>query len=235
MKCNVKVIGCGGIGSCLLPTLCRYLSYSGAGGDKLFMTLIDGDKYEQGNASRQMFTRLGNKAEVTSEWLNGLFGNYINFSSQACFVTEANIEKLIRPNDLVLACVDNYATRKLISDQVSEFEDGVVISGGNEYTDGNIQVFIRKAGRNVTLPLANEFHPEIQNPVDENPGDRQRTAGCDAMVASAPQLLITNNAVAAAMLNAVYALFQDCLDYDEAYVDVPTNTSRRSQRSKGGS
>ena len=58
---EIKAIGIGGIGCALLPFLCRYLQDSG---DKARITLIDGDRFERGNAARQAFSGLGNKAEV---------------------------------------------------------------------------------------------------------------------------------------------------------------------------
>ena len=63
---EIKAIGIGGIGCALLPFLCRYLQYSG---EPARVTLIDGDRFERGNAARQAFSGLGNKAEVKSREL----------------------------------------------------------------------------------------------------------------------------------------------------------------------
>ena len=230
---KVRVIGCGGIGTCMLDTLCRYLNFHPKlkeGGD-IEVSLIDGDKYEERNQERQVFETLGNKADVTKDRLEKQFPN-IYFKSHPTYVSEANVALLIRDGDVVLSCVDNHTTRKLLSDHCESLDNVLFISGGNDYTDGNMQVHHRVDGENLTLPIANEFHPEIQEPEDENPADtEQRQAGCDVERIHEPQIVITNNAVAASMLNAVLAYMEGkAFDYDEIYFDCLTNKSRVVRR-----
>jgi hypothetical protein len=106
--------------------------------------------------------------------------------------------------------VDNHATRKLISDRAEELKNVTVISGGNDWTDGNVLVHIRRDDENLTPPLASKFHPEILNPVDENPADiEQKPEGCAELAVSAPQLLITNNYIAANMLAALFNIIDE--------------------------
>lgn len=234
---NVKVIGCGGIGGALLPILCRYLDtnhqYS-----EVSVTLIDGDSYEPHNASRQVFTKMTNKAMESAELLSNQFRR-IKFFAVPQYLTAHNIvgigpdgKPIIGDGDVIFSCVDNHAARKIISDRCESLKEIVAISGGNGYTDGNIQVHIRKDGKNLTLPIANEFHNEIRNPTDENPGDKPPapSCGCQAQAPSAPQLLITNNLVAAAMLNCFYQQQEGGVDYDEVYLDVRTNAQRPVRR-----
>jgi len=76
--------------------------------------------------------------------------------------------------------------------------------------------------------LANDFHPEIQNPQDKNPDDMS----CEELAVSEPQLLITNNAIATCMLNAFYAYLRGKVSYDEVYVDILTNNTRQVYRRK---
>jgi len=214
-----KVVGVGGIGCCLLPVLSRFLNFSFP---RTEVTLIDGDSYTEDNGYRQTFDRLGNKAEVTAERLEKEFPQLF-FRAKAVYLTEDNVFSLLREEDIIFLGVDNHATRKLVSDRCEELSDVVLISGGNFLTDGNIQIFVRKEGTDLTLPLTNEFHPEIQNPADRNPDE----IGCDELVESEPQLLITNNAIAASMLSAFYAHLQGNLDYDEVYVDILTGNCRQ--------
>ncbi len=142
---------------------------------------------------------------------------------------------LIREGDVVLSCVDNHATRLLISERAVELNNVTVISGGNEFTDGNAQVHSRRDGKDITLPVANKYHPEIMKPGDKNPGERQRTGGCGVVVASSPQLLFTNHFVSALMLNAFYAFtegrFEKEKPYDEVYGDVLLNKTAPRIRS----
>ncbi len=221
----IKVVGLGGIGTCLLQILDKFLEHAVSLKDTIKVFLIDGDMYIEKNSARQFFASLGNKAHVCAESFNERSRRVV-YEGIAEYVTSDNMYEFIREGDVVFLCVDNHATRKLVSDRAEELADVVVISGGNELVDGNVQIFTRKDSCNITLPLTNEFHPEIFHPQDLHPED----AGCEEAVEESPQIIITNNAVASAMLNAFYAHLQGLLHYDEVYVDILTNNSRQVVR-----
>jgi len=221
----IKVVGLGGIGTCLLQILDKFLEYAVSSREAIKVFLIDGDEYSAKNSARQFFERLGNKARVCAESYNERSRRVI-YEGIAEYITSNNMYEFIREGDVVFLCVDNHATRKLVSDRAGELADVVVISGGNELTDGNIQIFIRKDSLDITLPLTSKFHPEISDPQDLHPEDM----GCEEAVEESPQIIITNNAVASAMLNAFYAHLQNVLNYDEAYIDILTNNMRQVVR-----
>lgn len=221
---HIKVIGLGGIGSCLLRILHKFLEYGDS--ENIEVILFDGDSYEEKNRSRQHFTSCGNKAEVTSDDLTSE-ARKVYYSGIHEYITSENIYEYIHEGDIIFLCVDNHATRNLVSGRCEELENAVLISGGNELTDGNIQIFIRKNGKNITLPLANDFHPEISYPMDKNPDEM----GCEELSQSSPQLLFMNNMVAAVMLNAFYTYLQGKIEYDEVYIDIVTNNCRQVKRS----
>ncbi|MCX6809728.1 MAG: hypothetical protein NTZ65_03215 [Candidatus Berkelbacteria bacterium] len=110
------------------------------------------------------------------------------------------------------------------SDHCRKHLDNVVlISGGNELTHGNVQIYVRQNGKDLTLPLDNKYHDEIKNPDDHNPAD----AGCEELVQSEPQLIITNNFVATMMLCLFYSVVICGNDPgDEIYCDVLTCNAR---------
>lgn len=225
-KLKVKVVGCGGVGLCLLNVLPRYLNY--LKDHEVELTLIDGDSFDESNKTRQSFSKIGNKAEVTAEKIRSELKNILCWVTGE-YLTEENIFMVIREGDVVFGCVDNHATRKLISDRCSELNNATFISGGNEYTDGNVQIHVRKDGKDLTLPVASKYHPEISNPADHNPGDV--SSSCEVQVVSQPQLLIANNMVAACMLCAFYGWMEGVHEqinksYDEAYFDVKLNKVR---------
>lgn len=226
---NIKVIGAGGIGTCLLPTLCRYLNY-----DKRFdfveVCIIDGDEYEERNKERQHFSRIGNKAEVTVEKLGEEFDR-IFLRSQGVYLTEDNIVRIIREDDLIFCCVDNHKTRKLVSDRCKELKNVILISGGNDFSDGNVQIYIREDNKDITVPIT-EWHPEIANPTDKNPGDTEKQPGCLALAQASPQLVIANNSVASRMLEVFYSLLEGKVDFTEVYFDCLTCSSRKVKREK---
>ncbi len=215
---EIKAIGIGGIGCALLPFLCRYLQYSGG---KARVTLIDGDRFERANAYRQAFNRLGNKAEVKAQELAQEFEN-LSLRATPEFVTEENAARLIRAGEVIFLMVDNHASRKLVSDHAATLPEITLISGGNDFVDGNVQVYVRREGRNLT-PSLSRYHPEIALPQDRHPA----TLSCEELMAAGePQLLFTNLMVAALMLNAFYAWSRDRLTYSEVYLDILENLTR---------
>lgn len=219
---EIKVIGIGGIGCALLPFLCRYLQYSEA---RARLTLIDGDRFERSNAARQAFSRLGNKAEVKAVELAQEF-EVLSFRSFPEYVTEANIGRLIGVGEVVFLMVDNHASRNLVSRHTSSLSDLTLISGGNDYEDGNVQIYVRQNGQDLT-PSLSRYHPEIATPRDQSPA----VMSCEElMAAGAPQLLFANLMVASLMLNAFYAIRQGRLNYSEVYLDIVQNVSRAVTR-----
>ena len=219
---EIKAIGIGGIGCALLPFLCRYLQYAG---EPARVTLIDGDRFERGNAARQAFSGLGNKAEVKSRELAREF-EALAFRSRPEYVTEDNVARLIGEGEVVFLMVDNHASRGLVSRHAATLSDLTLISGGNDYEDGNVQVYVRRGGRDLT-PALTRYHPEIADPQDRNPA----ALSCEELMeAGVPQLLFANLMVASLMLNAFYALRQGSLNYSEVYLDIVKNLSRAVSR-----
>lgn len=221
---KIKVIGVGGIGCYLVEPLARYLSYSE---DNCEITLIDGDSYEERNRERQRFSCCANKAEATVGQYKNEFPK-IHFRSKNEYITEDNVITNVREGDIVFLCVDNHATRKVVSDRCGELDNVTLISGGNDYTDGNVICYIRKNGNDITRSLT-DLHPKIANPEDHNPGelDSQRS-GCQRETQSQPQLLFTNLAIASMMLNCYRKCEQDKFNYHQVYVDIDTLRSRPS-------
>ena len=219
---EIKAIGIGGIGCALLPFLCRYLQYSEA---RARLTLIDGDRFERSNAVRQAFSRLGNKAEVKARELAQEY-EVLSFRAVPEYVTEANVGRLIGTGEVVFLMVDNHASRNLVSRHAATLPDLTLISGGNDYEDGNVQIYVRQDGQDLTPSLI-RYHPEIANPQDQNPA----AMSCEElMAAGAPQLLFANLMVASLMLNAFYAIRQGRLNYSEVYLDIVQNVSRAVTR-----
>lgn len=211
---NVRVVGCGGVGGCLLNVLPRYLAHLKDYAPNL--TIVDGDTYTNENSQRQEFTRLGNKAEITAERLRRSYPSLM-ISPATNYVTGINVGLVIKEGDLVFCCVDNHATRKLISDHCETLKNVVLFSGGNDEFDGDVEVHIRKNGVDVTRPIT-YLQPKLQNPKDQNPGDL--TPGCDVLAQSSPQFLATNNLVAALMFKHLDLYMRGGIDktpFDQVY------------------
>lgn len=228
---NVVIIGLGGIGTHLVRPLCRYLNELD---EEISLTLIDGDTFEPKNDARQEFSGLGNKAEVLASEIAGRYPKF-DVSCKTWYITEENAYVAINDGDIVFSCVDNHATRKVISDRGCELQDVIVVSGGNDYSDGNVQVFIRLEGENFTPPLTH-LHPEIDDPQDKNPGEMS----CEELAQSgSPQLIFTNLLASAWMLAAFWKYMewegdeeQQPFGYSEVYFDGRTGCARAVKRSE---
>ena len=221
---KIKVIGAGGIGGYLIEPLSRYSSYCD---DHVEVTIIDGDKYEDRNRERQRFKECVNKADHTVELMKEEFPR-VHFRSKPEYVTESNVITTIRESDIVFLCVDNHATRKLVSERCSELDNITLISGGNDETDGDVIVYVRKNGKDVTPPLTTLT--EIANVSDDskNPGDltEEERQGCEREAQTKPQILFMNLDIASLMLNCYYASEQGKLKVHRVFSDILTQARR---------
>lgn len=195
---NIKIIGLGGIGSMLSELICRYLNYSDYSG---LITLVDGKEYKVKNSERQFFTQFGNKAGSKGRELRSRFKN-LTIDPFTEYVTDKNISEVIQNGDIVFVCVDNHETRKRISDYAGTLMDVIIISGGNDWTDGNVQIYSRKGGVKIR-PSLTDYHPEIEDPDDRSP----EAMSCEELAKSEPQLFFANVSAALLMAWVFYAIF----------------------------
>ena len=215
MTSRIVLIGCGGIGSQLAGPLVRYLASRPE--PHPLLVLVDGDAFEAGNLNRQACTigDLGtNKAEALARVARSA-GLAVGVITE--YVTGANVGQIVREGDLVFLAVDNHPARALVDRHVATLVDATLISGGNDETDGNVQIVRRRDGWSVDGHLV-EIHPEI----GEADGDGEPGAdGCMAHVAERPQLLATNLMVASAMLSCLWQLTErGSVPYSEVYLDT---------------
>lgn len=195
--------------------------------------LVDGDEYEVKNATRQAFGRLGNKAEVTAEELRAQFPELVITAVPAYVAAEGltahedharltvPINQVVQEGDWIFLCVDNHATRKLVSDHAQTLREIRVFSGGNDFQDGNVQVFVRKSGNNLFPPLT-VHHPEIATPEDKAPQEMS----CEELAAAGtPQLIFANQMAAALMCAAFWAELNRQLRAAEVYFDLVAKTN----------
>ena len=210
---NIKIIGLGGVGSILSERLCRFLNF--ASDVDADITLIDGDTYEQKNYERQEFSTFGNKAEVKATDLSLQYTS-LGLDVYPAFINETTVSAVINEGDVVFLCVDNHKTRMIVNNYCKNIKNITLISGGNELTDGNVQTYIRRDGKDVTPDIAS-YHPEIANPDDKLPDEMS----CEELSNSEPQLYFTNLGVATIMCWSFYnAIIKDDLEASEVYFDM---------------
>jgi hypothetical protein len=218
---RIKVIGLGGIGCIVLQYLTVFLKSLER---PVRLVLIDGDRFEVANNRRMVFQTVGNKAEVkAAETVAWLGASDVSVAAVPQYVTTENIGQLVLPGDQVFLCVDNHATRKLVSDHCGQLPSVALFSGGNEGVDpprergtyGNVQVYLRRESRDVTAALT-RFHPEIAHPNGKLPTE----LSCAELAVATPQILFANLAVASALLNAFFGHLCGRLTYQEVKFDV---------------
>ena len=200
---TISLIGLGGIGSWFVTPFLRFLSAEGFTGE---ITLADGDKFSAENVGRQNVdhTEIGlPKVTVfTNRLALALPGLRLRTFTE--YVSEENVATVIKDGSLVVVAVDNHPARALISRHAGTLRDTCVLSAGNEKYDGNVHVYLRRAGRDMSVPLL-ERHPEIAK---ARSGDRAEM-GCEQLAAAGePQLLVTNFMAATALLVAFHAVWE---------------------------
>lgn len=222
---SVKVIGLGGVGGILARYLIVFLMSLQEPGR---VVCIDGDEFEPRNAERMLFAECGLKADVlVDEFADRVEDSLVTLVPIPEYVTPENIGQLIRTGDHVLLCVDNHATRRLVSTHCATLDDVLLISGGNDGVEtdpsgrqlhgtyGNCMVYLRR-NRQDASPSLTKFHHEIDQPADHLPTDKS----CTELLASVPQILFANLAVASAMLNAYWLYLCGALHYSELTFDI---------------
>lgn len=198
------LVGAGGTGSLLMQPLLRYLETYHRNTESDFrLAVIDGDNIELHNLDRQMFEGYQNN-ENKATALIALYGDD-NCRAIPEFLGDDNIADRIFDGDTVIICADNYDVRARIERHVLTLANINVINGGNESTDGSLQVFIRRDGLNVTPPLS-WMHDEILKPSPHDPSKMS----CEerSHIPGGEQTIIANMMSAAQILNAVRLLHQ---------------------------
>lgn len=214
----VVQIGCGGIWEgygLTVPSLHR----TGELAIRMLM-LVDGDTFEDRNAGRQAYHRLGPKAVVRKEQLLALYPEPgFPLVVVGSYICRANVGNLISERSIVLLSPDNHPTRRLVSDHVKGLEDCLLIVGGNDGieeeagkdgTEGVVMVHYRKEGQDLTAPI-DLFHPEIAQ--DAGPEPTEQSCG-ELAAGGAIQIRRTNLLVGQWMLNMLLRYTQ--LPADEA-------------------
>lgn len=220
---SITVLGCGGTGAYTIAFLSRIIST--LKNRKIEFTIADGDIVEEKNLQRQHFisSDIGkNKAEVLAERYSSAFGIPINSISEE-IKTTTQVKDLVATGSipLIIGCVDNNASRKLIYDSLfvtennsrklafwidsgNEENSGQVVLGFNAYPMGYNPYCPFSKGNNekvgiFSLPCVMDIYPEMLRIESAFNSD----LSCAERAASAPQNMMTN--ITAATLITNYA------------------------------
>lgn len=220
------LIGAGGTGSILFDPLVRYLSTHFRDKDPFILAVIDGDEIEPKNLDRQLFA--GNAIGLNKA--DALVATYESDQLRAIpeFLSDDNIETRINDGDIVLIAADNFDVRARVQRRGMALKNITVINGGNENTDGSLQIWIRRKGKNITPPLS-FMHDEI---LRESPHDPSKL-NCQqrAEIPGGEQTIIANMMSATQILNAVRRVLtwtptQTFGGWHELYFDLNTGNAK---------
>lgn len=182
---KVAVVGCGGIAVNLVPALSRLYD----------VVLVDGDKYEPKNVERQFpaLHSTDNKAKVLAEMIR--HNTLKKVEHIEGFVKDALIcnKPEWKGVDLIIGCVDNNSSRKILIGIGDELQIPVIVAG-NETEEGEAHAFI----------------PWVHNPLEhfEFPEGEPTPWACnhDKHVEKFPQTPLANIMAASAVFHILLSL-----------------------------
>lgn len=228
------IVGCGGTGSYLAEPLTRLLTFHPNASGRV--TFIDGDVYEEGNATRQVFREcdLGrNKAEVTAERIRDFVpgsecdyhGGYLDPVGAQGAIVNHSVRQGEAGDDaflLVVSAVDNHATRKAMIEAVDTIGlRTLFLSPGNALASGQVVAYVHPGTQSDGEVHSHPFvrHPELADPQDVMPGT------CAQQAPATPQLIGANMGAALVTLWTVQGWLDgrglyDCTSFDSVTLAV---------------
>ena len=188
----IYIIGAGGVGSWLTPSLAMLI-----GADKV--AVVDADKLESKNLNRQLFdnTAIGQfKADALAQRYGcESIPKWFTFGMTA-----------LNEQDVLMGAVDNHATRAEIL-QSCDNSGCMAIIGANEVYSSEAYVYIPEWKDTQLDPR--HYYPEIL--LDKSDDPRRASMGCTGEAQTQTPQLVTANFMAAALMQHLFITW--VLDY----------------------
>ena len=112
---SICVIGCGGLGGCVIQSFARF------GVRKI--TVVDGDVFVESNLNRQIFSDqkvLGQKKAIVIQEALKLINEEVEVVAYTEMLTAENAAMILSNHDLVVDCLDNIETRHVVAKQCTK-------------------------------------------------------------------------------------------------------------------
>ncbi len=183
------IIGAGGVGSWLCPSLCLLIGPKN-------VTVIDGDTLEQKNLNRQLFTR----RQVGQNKASALARRYKCHAVPGWFNAGS-----IRPHDRdwLFVCVDNNPARSAAL-QACDMADCRAIVAANEITSSEAYVYCRDWQGSRLDPRT--YYPEIAT--DQTRDPQAAAIGCTGEAQEQNRQLVSANFSAAALAQNLFVCWE---------------------------
>lgn len=215
----VNVVGCGGTGGFVAESLCRLLPANS------ILALIDPDRVEEGNLTRQNFyqTELGRfKSEALAQRLARRYGRPVAYGTYPVALTDITLP------GLVIGCVDTGPARREIAEKVTQSlyspyrKPSWWVDAGNGESYGQViignyegAVFDKDKETADALPLPTTQRPEL---LAQAP---PRERGCVQIAEQGPTI---NQAMAALVIEVVRQLIEGSCAWMQLYLDLKVGT-----------
>ncbi|MFL9912552.1 PRTRC system ThiF family protein [Paraburkholderia sp. RL17-337-BIB-A] len=216
---KVVVVGAGGTGSALLPSLARLhhamIELGHPGG--IESVVYDDDTVSEFNVGRQGFypNDVGQyKATLLVNRLNLLMGT--NWTAEPRRVDS----KLNLYADMVIGCVDLRRARHAIAQAAKRGKVRYYLDCGNEPDRGQVILGEFGKARHDRLPHVGDLFPDLLNPKNDKGDDAPSCSMADAL---RKQSLVINQAISVQAFNLLWSLFRNGgLNFSGVFVNLAT-------------
>ena len=183
---KIYVIGAGGVGSWLTPAMCMLC------GDPSNVVVIDGDKLEEKNLNRQLYS-----SKEIGEYKAGALARLYNCGFVNKFYAHGTVA--VDRGDWLLCAADNNLARK--AGLMTADETGAqVIIGCNEKYSSEAYYYRRDWKGKENDPRS--YYPEIETDKSDDP--RSAAIGCTGEIQKQNVQLVTANYAAAGHMMSLY-------------------------------
>lgn len=243
---RITILGCGGTGGFVAKNVCRQLYgikhrdraahhatpiFGAVPPDRVpTLLLVDGDTVELKNTLRQDFMPADAgrpKALAMAERYSAAYG--LDIRAYPRYLTpETDLSEIIPNGSIVVGCVDNAPTRRLLHEKLGDFEDVVYVDSGNGGVElpeegaplsreellgiraagwsGQVACGVVRGGERI-VPFPADVMPDL---IEAAPGDLLPTeVPCGQVMASLPQRQMTNLLAATIIMQYLTTLISD--------------------------
>ena len=221
---RVVVVGAGGTGSAVLPSLARLhhamVELGHPGG--IDCTVYDDDVVSPTNVGRQGFypNDIGApKATLIVNRLNLLMG-----TQWEAVVGRVTSTVRFRPTDIVIGCVDTRAARKAILGASERCYASYYLDCGNDTDRGQVIVGHGPKAKlkkgELKLPHVGNLFPEL---IDSALDAKDETPSCSMADALRKQSLVINQSIAVQAFNVLWMMFRNgSIPFSGVFVNLAT-------------
>lgn len=195
MNKKIFIIGCGGVGSYLVPVLLKLLK-------KTEICLVDGDKLETKNLDRQLFKESDiGKLKVTAmaeglESPKNLITTVPNWYGAHSFQHSRT--------DILFVLADNHPTRKAALDACDRMKCTTIIAGNETFS---AEAYYYRAEWKGTYRDPRIYYTEIETSTEGDP--RRAAIGCTGEAQENNVQLASANFMAAALAIQLYTIWNN--------------------------